>query len=240
MERCWQRSPGLSQDEGLERFPRMASATARQVTAALGRITVWAPDLCPDGRYVPLAALDLRAVSEAICGRLGGAPLRVGQSALLMGVASRLWSVTVVPAVRDRLLPDPSGIVAREEDGAVILGVLEGRGWVDPTTDHLHEVLLQVLSPLVAALPLADRLLWGNAAASLYAVPRVHGLPEATPLVSDLISRPPYLGELDIVATGVARRRTCCLFYEVPGAGVCGDCVFHHSPTQSTQAPSEG
>jgi hypothetical protein len=209
-------------------------------TTALARVTVWPPDLEPDDRYVPLSELDVESYAEAICRRLGGAPVRVGQSALLMGVASRLWSLTVVPVARDGVLPDPAGFVVREEDGAVVLGVAEATGWSDPGTDLVHEVVLGVLSPLAAALPLAERLLWGNAAASLYAVPRVHDLPEAGPLVSALVERAPYAGELELLPGGRARRRTCCLFYEVPGAGLCGDCVFDHPPRPSTRTGARG
>jgi hypothetical protein len=208
----------------------MEVATEDEVTAALQRVTVWPPDLAPDDRYVPLAELDAAAYSAAICGRLGGAPLRVGQSALQMGIASRLWSLTVVPVARDQLLPDPAGFVVREDDGAVVLGVSRAAGWSAPTVDDLHAALLGVLEPLADALPLAQRLLWGNAAASLYVVPRVHSLPEALPWVEALVTRPPYAGELDLLPDRTARRRTCCLFYEVPGAGLCGDCVFDQPP----------
>jgi hypothetical protein len=218
----------------------MDVAAPDRVTAALERIAVWPPDLAPDARYVPLAELDVAAYSEAICHRLGGAPLRVGQSALLMGVASRLWSLTVVPAARDGILPDPAGFTVRQDAGAVVLGVAEVRGFLAPTADDVHELALGVLRPLVDALPLSERLLWGNAAASLCAVPRVHDLPEAVALVGDLVHRSPYAGELDLLGDGRARRRTCCLFYEVPGAGLCGDCVFDHAPSPSTWAPSQG
>jgi ferric iron reductase protein FhuF len=49
-----------------------------------------------------------------------------------------------------------------------------------------------------------------------------------------MVGRPPYAGELELLGNGRARRRTCCLFYEVPGAGLCGDCVFDHPPGPST------
>jgi hypothetical protein len=196
---------------------------------ALADVTVWAPDLAPDSRYTPLASLDVPAYVDALAARLGGAPRRVAESALLMGVASRLWSVTVVPAVRSSVLPDPAGIVVRHEDGAVVLG-FAGDGRADPTYDDVRSAVLGVLTPLVEALPLAGRLLWGNVAASLYAVPRVHALPAAVPLVTSLVSEAPLAGELELLPGGLARRRTCCLFYEVPGAGLCGDCVFDRVP----------
>lgn len=34
------------------------------------------------------------------------------------------------------------------------------------------------------------------------------------------------------------RRRSCCLYYRVPGGGVCGDCCFIRPPRSSPRAPS--
>jgi len=147
-----------------------------------------------------------------------------------MGVASRLWSVTVVSAVRDRVLVDEKALVASDDQGALVLGLAQPRGFLAPDADDVDAAVQWVLRPLIDGLDLAPRLLWGNVAASLHAVPRVHDLPEADPLVADLLARQPYAGELDEAVGGRARRRTCCLFYLVPGAGLCGDCVFDTVP----------
>lgn len=208
----------------------MNVAAAPVVRRALDRVTVWPPDLDPDNRYLPIASLVAGGLAERICRRLGGPPLRVGESAVVMGVASRLWSVLVVPAARDGVLVDPDAICARDDDGAVVLGVRPGPGRSSPSTDDVAAVLHAVLDPVVAAFDLAPRLLWGNVAASLHAVPRVHGVPEAAPLVADLLGRAPLAGELDEQPGGRARRRTCCLFYLVPGGGLCGDCVLDAVP----------
>jgi hypothetical protein len=212
----------------------METATAEQVAAALAAVTVWPPDLGPDDRYEPVGSLDPAPYVAAVGRRLGGPPERVGQSALFMGVASRLWSVLVVPAVLDCVLVDPEAIVVRHDDGAVVLGVRRSEGGRDPSVDDVLEATLAVLGPLAERLPLSPRLLWGNAAASLYAVPRVHALPGTEPLVEALVELSPFAGELDLLGEGRARRRTCCLFYEVPGAGLCGDCVFDHPPRSWT------
>lgn len=208
----------------------LEDASAADVRRALARVTVWPPDLDPDERYVSVADLVAGGLAARVCRRLGDPPSRVGESAVVMGVASRLWALLVVPAARDRLLIDPAAICARDDDGAVVLGVREMVGRRDPTNDDVDDVLLAVLGPVVAALDLAPRVLWGNVAASLHAVPRVHGVPETAPLVADLLSRAPLAGELDEVGGGRARRRTCCLFYLVPGAGLCGDCVLDAVP----------
>jgi hypothetical protein len=200
---------------------------------ALGRVQAWAPDLAPDDRYVPLADLDLAELAAAVCLRLGGAPMRVGWSAALMGVASRLWSVTVVPFVSDGVLIDPACLLIRHDEGAVVLGLREPRGRTSVDLENLDRAVRSVLEPMIARIPLADRLLWGNVAASLHAVPRVHALPAARDVVDALLTGPQLEGELVPAEDGRARRRTCCLFYLVPGAGLCGDCVFEVAPAHT-------
>lgn len=205
-----------------------------EVQRALRRVLVWEPDLAPDEGYVPIDELDLADVAHAVCDRLGGAPLRTGWSAALMGLASRWWSVSVVPFVADGVLLDPTCLRARHVDGAVRLGVDEPRGWGGASVADLDLVVRGVLEPAIARIPLSARLLWGNAAASLHAVPRVHALPEAEETVAHLLAGPGFAGELDVRGDGSARRRTCCLFYLVPGSGICGDCVFDAPPARAT------
>jgi hypothetical protein len=218
----------------------MRPASPAEVEAALRSVTVWPPDLAPDARYQPLPDLVAGGLAARICARLGDPPLRVGQSAVVMGLASRLWSVLVVPAVRHRVLPDPSELVGRDEAGSLVLGVRRPVGGLDPSVNDVAAAVHRVLDPLLGTVPLASRLVWGNAAASLHAVPRVHGLPEARALVDELLARPPYDGELDVLPDGRARRRTCCLFYLVEGAALCGDCAFDSVPARDADPLHDG
>ena len=208
----------------------MRAASEAEVAQALADVDVWVPDLHPDDRYVPVADLLDSGLAGRVTRRLRGAPDRVGVSAVSMGIPSRLWSLTVVPAVRHGVVVDPATLCARDDDGSVLLGVRGLRGHAEVTADDVHAVVMAVLEPLVAALPLSPRLHWGNVAASLGAVPRVHGLRADEPLVADLLSRAPLAGLLD-----GARRRTCCLFYLAPGAGLCGDCSLDHVPTATRE-----
>lgn len=222
----------------------MADPYGGQVTPA----DPWGLDPAPDERYAPVATLGDPAVVAALAARvgarLGDPPLRAALSAVVMGVSSRLWSVTVVPVVRTGVLPDPAALVVRDEAGTVVLGHPGGPGTPGAGPDEVAAAVHQVLDPLVAAvLAVADersgglsaRVLHGDVAAGLHAVPRVHRLQSAWPLVRDLLSRPPWAGELDGVGTARARRRTCCLFHLVRGpdgrsAGICGDCVLDRVP----------
>jgi hypothetical protein len=212
----------------------MERAAPGQVVDALTRSAVWPVDLAPGAGFVPLADLVAGGLAERICTRLGEPPRRVGESAVVMGVASRLWSVTVVSAARDGVLVDVEALVGDDDEGALVLGLAQPRGFLDPTVEEVDAAIQRVLQPLVESFDLSPHLLWGNVAASLHAVPRVHDLPAAEPLVADLLTRAPYAGQLDASLAGPvagrARRRTCCLFYLVPGAGVCGDCVFDVAP----------
>ncbi|GGF50427.1 hypothetical protein GCM10011519_25460 [Marmoricola endophyticus] len=201
------------------------------VRRTLREVAAWPPDLAPDDRYVALPDLVAGGLAERICERLGGAPLRVGQSAVVMGVASRLWSVLLPPVVRDDVLVDVAELVATDDAGALELGLRTLTVSPSPSVEDVERSWRSVLEPVAAVLPLAPRLVWANVAASLHAVPRVHALPEARPLVTDLLSREPLAGELvDPAAATTRRTQTCCLFYEVPGAGLCGDCVFDAVP----------
>ena len=214
--------------------------TGSAALRALAHVQVWSPDLAPDDRYVPLTGLDLREIAAAACRRLGDPPMRVGWSAVLMGAASRLWSVSVVPFVTDGVLVDPACLLGRHDDGAVVVGVREPRGRTDAGVDDLDRAVRSVLEPMIARIPLADRLLWGNAAASLHAVPRVHALPAARNVVDALLAGPKFDRELVVAEDGRARRRTCCLFYLVPDAGLCGDCVFDAPPAPTRPRRGDG
>jgi hypothetical protein len=200
-------------------------ATEDEVWLAVAAASTWPVALEVDDRFVPLHQLD--GVAERICVRLGGVPLRVGQSTYVLGLAARVWGATLGCVVRSGVLPDPAALVVRDDQGAVQLGMSRYAGWRDVTPDDLLQRVGEVLAPVVASYPLSKRLLWGNVASALHAAPRVLELPAARSWADAMLGIPPLRGEM----LG-DRRATCCLFYEVPGGGLCGDCVLRRVPAR--------
>ncbi len=200
------------------------------------------------GRGVPLGER-----LAAVAGRLGTDESRVAGSLLFQGLAARLWSIALGSAVLcgripplaperlwwqpDRMapddlwLPDPVPLPAAGADAARRLAevVVEGH-------------LLPLHAAVRALCPVSPLLLWGNAGSALAGSLRVlhgwchaHGradlAPRALDLAERLLAAPPLRG------TGTLRtppgdpdpaftRRSCCLYYRVPGGGLCGDCVL--------------
>ncbi|WP_077796456.1 (2Fe-2S)-binding protein [Streptomyces sp. JHA26] len=178
---------------------------------------------------------------------LGTPEARVAASVVHQGLAARLWSVTLgcaalygrVPGLDPDLLhwdPDASA----PDD--LWLAEVRPRP-ADAAT--LAEVVLDThLAPLTAALRARYRLppglLWGNAASALAASAREldrwarrHGRGDAAArarsLTTGLLAHPLLTGTGTLTGT-VFRRRSCCLYYRVPGGGVCGDCCLSRPP----------
>jgi ferric iron reductase protein FhuF len=106
----------------------------------------------------------------------------------------------------------------------------------------LGELYAQHLPALVAAVqsvvPVAGKVLWGNVASVVAGAKRmlVVGRPDAATRAADVAAR--LLDTAPLTGTGdrltptdpdrrwTFRRRSCCLFYRVPGGGYCGDCIL--------------
>jgi ferric iron reductase protein FhuF len=111
----------------------------------------------------------------------------------------------------------------------------------------LAELLLAPhLAPLVAAVhaqvPVSRRLLWGNAASSVAAGKRltVAHRPDvaerAAAIAGHLLDAGPLRGAGVLLPprppdrVWTFRRRSCCLYYRVPGGGLCADCGLDEIP----------
>jgi len=174
--------------------------------------------------------------------RLGVGDSRVAASILVQGHAARLWSLSLGTVFRAGLVPDlhPGSLLWRDEDGSVRLHLERTQGWAG---GHLEDVLAgtvmgEHLAPMITAVhrlgPLSDRLLWGNAASALLGAARVidgAATGPARAVADRLLGRGPLRATVEARPDGGHRRRSCCLFYRVPGGGLCGDCALTHSPT---------
>ncbi|MEU3660537.1 (2Fe-2S)-binding protein [Streptomyces sp. NPDC032940] len=204
-------------------------------------------------------AFRVRKVAAA----LGAPETRIAASVAHQGLAARLWSVTLgcavlygrVPLLEPGLLHwDPD---ATAPDDLWLAGTRPAAAPTRPgdAATVAEAVLDGHLAPLTAALRaryrLAAGLLWGNAASALAGAGREldrwarrHGRTDAAArarsLTAGLLGHPLLAGTGTLTGAGTAfRRRSCCLYYRVPGGGVCGDCCFSRPPRSSPDAPSE-
>ncbi|WP_045561594.1 MULTISPECIES: (2Fe-2S)-binding protein [unclassified Streptomyces] len=168
---------------------------------------------------------------------------RVAASIAHLGFAARLWSVALGSAALYGRVPDLDPRLLRWDPDASApdeLWLTEVRGL---PAERIGEVvreghLVPLAASLRAQLRLSERLLWGNAASALIGAVRqidrwavVNGRTEeasrARALATDLFAHPTLVGTLDPVTL---RRRSCCLYYRLPGGGLCGDCCFDRPP----------
>jgi len=162
----------------------------------------------------------------------------------------------VVSDTRNRVLPSSHTGAAAGFPGAVLDALhwrpggagpglwwaADGRAVACPDAAALGDVLIGLLAPLVAAVraraSVAERVLWGDAASAvasarmLVATARPAAAARATALAEHLLTTPPLAATAALRApeppdrSWTFRRRSCCLYYRVPGGGVCADCVL--------------
>jgi hypothetical protein len=183
-----------------------------------------------------------------------GSDDRVAASLTFQGLAAQLVSAPYAAAVLHGVVPDLTPTVLhwrRAEDG----------GWVLRSTasavlevDGLAPLLDALLAPLVVALraqvPVSERLLWGNAASTVAAakrllvVQRPAAAERAARVAQDLLAAGPFAGTGELQPprgpdrVWTFRRRSCCLYYRVPGGGLCDDCVLAELSPGGRRPPS--
>lgn len=190
----------------------------------------------------------LRARVDTVAASLGTDEPRVAASLAFQGLAARLWSLALGPAALSGQVPDLRPDLlwwnpARSAPDDLwwpgpprVMG--EPGGLAGQLADSAYAHLLPLHSAVTRGYRVSGRLLWGNAASALTGSLRVldewcrargraEAADRATALVRDLLAYPPLLGAGELTSPPPAfRRRTCCLYYRVPGGGLCGDCVL--------------
>ncbi|MEU6810080.1 (2Fe-2S)-binding protein [Streptomyces sp. NPDC046831] len=190
-----------------------------------------------------------------VAGALRAAEPRVAASVAHQGLAARLWSAALGCAALYGRVPDlDAGLLGWDPDGSAPddLWLAEVRPLPADAGTLARVVLDGHLEPLTAAVRarhrIAPALLWGNAASALAAAARLlerwargSGDARAGAHARDLSARllaDPRLASAGTLTRGGFRRRSCCLYYRVPGGGVCGDCCFPRAPRSSPHAAS--
>ncbi|MFD0022968.1 (2Fe-2S)-binding protein [Streptomyces sp. NPDC058382] len=207
----------------------------------------------PDGGSRTLACLyagenaPLTSRIDTVAERLGTPERRVAASVAHLGLAARLWSTALGPAALSGRFPDlrasslhwNPGRQAPDDLWTASAESLPGSAArIRDVVQHGH------LEPLAEAVrrdtAVSARLLRGNAGSALAGAvrqligwARTAGRPDVAArtraLASELFDHP-GLRDTGFPHGPGFRRRTCCLYYRVPGGGLCGDCVFDSPP----------
>jgi hypothetical protein len=168
---------------------------------------------------------------------------RVAASILHLSLAARLWSPVLASGLLSAVVPDLSTLTVAIGP-PLRLGVAQPAGWTVSDQRELARLSAEVvgaqLQQLADALPvrLAPGLLRGNAASAMAGALGVlaatrpdlsgtaAGLAQAL-LRTSCLRRSGVLGA---DAPLSFRRQSCCLYYRLPGGGLCGDCCFRRPP----------
>lgn len=206
----------------------------------------WLPvaTLCGDAETLRDYTLRMRAATAAGF-RVADddVPVKAAASSVHLSIAARLLSPAIGAATCLGAVPMlTSGSVFWQRDpshrpllGAARLQwspVTDARAAARWITDTLVDGVLRLLSTTMRhAVSLPPHVMWGNIASAANGAvtvlaatrPDAEGFGRA--LVRELITDEPLRGTAEFT-DGRFRRRNCCLFYQVPGGGYCGDCVL--------------
>ncbi len=182
---------------------------------------------------------------------------RVAASVAQQGLAARLWSVALGCAALYGSIPDlDPRLLHWDADGSAPddLWLTEVRPAARRTPATLADAVLHAhLEPLASG-PAAPATASPPACCGATPPPRWRAPPgeldrwarangrtdaaaRARVLTAELLAHPLLAGTGTLTGTAF-RRRSCCLYYRVPGGGVCGDCCFTRPPRSSPHAPS--
>ncbi|MFI6461340.1 (2Fe-2S)-binding protein [Streptomyces sp. NPDC050538] len=230
----------------------------------LGGFFVLCTGAAPHGPLPTLAATYENPVSEVygnsltfrvqvVADRLRAPELRIAASIAQQALAARLWSVALgcaalygsIPDLDPRLLHWDADRSAPDDLWLAEVRPLPADALADTV---LHGHLEPLNAALVARHHIATGLLWGNAASALAGAAReldrwarARGRRDvatrARALAAELFADPLLAGTGTFTGRSF-RRRSCCLYYRIPGGGVCGDCCFTRPPGSSPNAAS--
>jgi hypothetical protein len=154
-----------------------------------------------------------------------------------LGHAARLWSPVLACAVGHGVLPDLVDLQRADSGAQLRLPHPAGESVASPAPEALYRIVVtEHMRPLAAGLPvkLAPALLAGNVASALVGAAQalLAARPDLRPAIVQTARSLLDTGMMagSGVLTGLDfRRRSCCLFYRLPGGSLCGDCGLHRT-----------
>lgn len=190
----------------------------------------------------------VRGALASMAGRdLDDIDLRAAASTHALALCSRLVAPALATAVTDDVVialraeellwqPVPSGPVPIALTHAEAVHGASLNDSARLIHDHVIATAVQPLvDAFVRAFALSPQVVWGNVSSALAgaAVMIRHASPAhgATALeIVTTLTTMPLLAGYGGYTGGSFVRTNCCLFYRVPGGGLCGDCVLRHRP----------
>lgn len=173
-------------------------------------------------------------------------PIKAAASSAHLSIAARLLSPAVGAAVCVDAVPllSPDSIYwQRDSSHRPTLGVAR-LDWVAVSSpaqaaaaiiDSLVDGVLRPLNETMrSATALSPQVLWGNIASAangavtVLSMSRPQDEPRGRTLIAALLAAQPLSGAAEFVGDRFMRRN-CCLYYQIPGGGYCGDCIFTDS-----------
>ena len=169
-------------------------------------------------------------------------PVRVAASSFQLGVAARLLSPAVGSALCLGIVPvlDHHAVRWAPSVGHAPRFAVTGPDWVEVTTqraaaDAIATSVLPALTALGTRLDtlvsLSSQVTLGNlgsaanGAVTVLAMSRPALLEPGRALIRTLLDTAPLSGT-GFFAGDQFHRRSCCLYYQAPRSGLCGDCVL--------------
>lgn len=199
------------------------------------------PAEAADPSWRPFADLEtegpaLRERISYVRGALGDPEPRVAASIAFQGIAAVIVSPPFAAAALHSVVPalGPSDLHWRPMAGGPFplwTGPVPLRP-VPALAGLYDEHLPALVDATRAVVPVSAKVLWGNVAsvvagaASMIARARPEAGGRAFEVAAELLGTGPLAGTGDLLAGRSFRRRSCCLFYRVPGGGTCGDCIL--------------
>jgi ferric iron reductase protein FhuF len=185
---------------------------------------------------------------DLVARALGTADRRVAASIALQGLAARLVSPMLAVAAEHRVVPrwSPETLHWRlavsgpwpmweSDPGITDLNAADDAGLATGVVAALVEPHMAALVEVTRAVEsVSGRVLRGNvasavaAAGALVARARPAAARTGSVIVAGLLDTPLLSGAGRFETGWSFRRRSCCLYYRVPGGGICGDCVLTH------------
>jgi ferric iron reductase protein FhuF len=181
------------------------------------------------------------ALLSAVAHATGASEPRVAASLVVLGYSARLLGPSVAVLLRDGVLLDVAPARVRFAYAAGTgfrLALPVAAGFCGPgLAARWREVVIDdhlamVVAAVRAEVRVAAGLLWGNIASGLVGTLAALVRADVAPVdacaafATGALAGGPLSGSGSLDDSLRFRRRSCCLYYRIPGGGYCGDCSF--------------